>query len=179
MRPSTPILGLLGICTCLTVALPQVLPARDTATAEPAAPGEVIALYMSGRVATEHVDQTTDAWTGELVSLATGEVTGTLRHEISCRDATSFPCVVFDSTDTFTLAEGTIVAEGTESIAPYANAAPGLFHVGIHPEGNSIVSTTGIYAGRSGRAQLMARHDGREYPGHVTFDDVWLIRLDP
>lgn len=176
MRSPIRILSLVGIATLLTltVTVAQV-PGSSAAPAQ----GDVIALYMSGRIATEPVDRATDSWTGDVVSLATGEVAGTLRHEISCQDVTSFPCAVFQSTDTFTLAGGTIVAQGTESIAPYAGGEPGLFHVGIHPEGNSIITATGAYAGRTGSATLKARHDGREYPAHVTFDDVWLIRLDP
>ena len=178
MRPSTRILGFVGIFAALTAAVSQLVPA-SAQTPGAAAQGDVIGFYLSGRVATEHVDQATDAWTGDLVSLATGEAVGTLRHEITCHDVTSLPCIVFKSKDTFNLPGGTIVSEGTESVAPYAGAEPGIFHVGIHPQGNSITSATGVFAGRTGRAQLLARHDGREYPGHITFDDFWLIRLDP
>lgn len=188
MRPLTRILSLVAILTGLTAAAFQVLPSPDAALGEAElvaetttapAQGDTIALYLSGRIATKTVDQATDSWTGDLISLATGGVAGTLRHEITCHNVTSFPCMVFTSTDTFALQGGTIVARGTESVAPYAAAEPGIFHVGIHPQGNSIISATGVFEGRTGRAQLLARHDGREYPGHVTFDDFWLIKYDP
>jgi hypothetical protein len=149
----------------------------ETSTAR--ARGDFIALYFAGRLPTQSSDHSRDFWTGDIRSLSTGEVVGTLRHEISCHEVTSFPCFVFTAVDTFTLPGGTIVNRATVSVAPDA-ANPGFFyHAGIHPEGKSIVSGTGIFAGRTGRAHMSARHDIREYPGHVTFDDFWLIELDP
>ncbi len=174
MRPTARILSLVGLLSLTTVAVSQG--ARATS---PGDPPEVIALRFTGRYATQTVDPSRDFWTGNVVSLTTGEVAGTLRHEITCHDRTSFPCLVFQATDTFTLPGGTIVSRGTESVAPYAAKEPGFFHVGIQPEGDSIISATGVFAGRTGRATLKAVHDGREYPAHVSFDDVWLIELHP
>ena len=187
MRRSTRIFSVIGLFAVATsaVSLVPLSPRPDVgqsrlvaATKAAASPGDVIALRFAGRYPTRSVDASRDSWTGNIVSLATGEVAGTLSHEITCHGATSFPCVVFQSTDTFTLSEGTITTRGTESVAPIA-AKPGFFHVGIYPDGNSIISATGVFEGRTGRAILQARHDGREYPGHVTFEDFWLIELDP
>jgi len=186
MRAFTSILSFVAILTFVAAAGFQAVSNREAelgrtklvAQMNPALPRDTIALYVSGRIATKPVDHSTDSWTGDLVSLATGEVAGVLRHEITCHNVSSFPCMVFTSTDTFTLQDGTITTRATESVAPDA-AEPGQFHVGIHPAGNSVIAATGAFEGRTGKAQLMARHDGREYPAHVTFDDVWLIKLDP
>ena len=64
------------------------------------------------------------------------------------------------------------------SVAP-DGTAPGFFHVGIHPEGKSIIEATGVFAGRTGTAHMSGRHGGQEFPAWVTFDDFWLIELDP
>ena len=116
-------------------------------------------------------------WTVDLLS-PQGDVVGSLTHDIVCSTRTPPPCAVFDSTDTFSFPEGQIVNRSPESVAP-SPADPGHFLVGIHPPGKSIVSGTGIFAGRTGRAQMAGLHDTREMPGFATFDDVWLIELDP
>jgi hypothetical protein len=187
MRRSTGILSFVGLLAVVAIAA-SVVPlsprgdldqSRLVAVTKTAPDqGDVIALRFAGRYPTRTIDSSRDSWTGDIVSLATSDVVGTLNHEITCHGATSFPCVMFQSTDTFTLPGGTITSRSTESVAPVA-AMPGFFHVGIYPESNSIISATGAFEGRTGRAILQARHDGREYPGHVTFEDFWVIELDP
>jgi hypothetical protein len=84
--------------------------------------------------------------------------------------------MVFDATDTFRFSEGMIVNRAKEAIAPDPTDS-GWVLVGIHPSGNSIGPGTGSFARRTGRAEMSGHHDGRELPGHVTFDDFWLIEL--
>lgn len=45
--------------------------------------------------------------------------------------------------------------------------------------GNSIIKATGAFAGRTGKAHMSGRHGGQDLPGFVSFDDFWLIELDP
>jgi hypothetical protein len=139
--------------------------------------GDTIAVRFAGRLTNQSTDPRHLTWGGELRSLASGEVVGTLSHDITCLGAVGLPCVVFEATDTFSFPNGTIVNRDLESAAPDP-AHPGFFLIGIHPDGKSIVSATGAFAGRTGRAHMSARHDGREAPT-VTFDDFWLIELDP
>jgi hypothetical protein len=139
--------------------------------------GDTIAVRFAGHLANKSTDPKHLTWVGELHSLASGQVMGTLTHDITCLGAIGLPCVVFEATDTFTFPSGTIVSRDLESAVPDP-AYPGFFLIGIHPDGKSIISATGVFAGRTGRAHMSARHDGREAPT-VTFDDFWLIELDP
>jgi hypothetical protein len=139
--------------------------------------GDTIAVRFATRLANKSADPRHLAWTGELRSLASGAVVGTLTHDISCLGAVGLPCLVFESVDTFTFPNGTLVNRAPMSAVPDP-AAPGFFLVGIHPDGKSIASATGAFAGRTGTAHMSGRHDGREVPTG-TFDDFWLIELDP
>jgi hypothetical protein len=51
--------------------------------------------------------------------------------------------------------------------------------VAARPEGKSIVTATGIYAGRTGSVRLSGLDDARGYPNELTVDDLWVIELDP
>jgi hypothetical protein len=139
--------------------------------------GDTIAVRFAGRLANKSTDPKHLTWVGELHSLASGAVVGTLTHDITCLGAVGLPCLVFEAVDTFNFRNGTIVNRALES-APPDPGHPGFFLIGIHPEGKSIVSAAGAFAGRTGTAHMSGRHDGREAPT-VTFDDFWLIELDP
>jgi hypothetical protein len=141
--------------------------------------GDTIAVRFAARLANTSTDSKHLAWTGELRSLASGAVVGTLTHDITCLGAVALPCLALgtEAVDTFTFPQGTIVNRALLSAAPDPGA-PGLFLIGIHPDAKSIVSATGAFAGRTGTAHMSGRHDGREVPT-ATFDDFWLIELDP
>ncbi len=159
---------------CAALALFSTSLAGET-TAAPAA--EVMIVRYEDRLETHSSAPGHLTWTVDLLS-PQGDVVGSLTHDIVCSTSTPPPCAVFDSTDTFNFPQGQIVNRAPESVAP-SPADPGQFLVGIHPPGKSIVSGTGIFAGRTGRAQMAGLHDTREMPGFATFDDVWLIELDP
>lgn len=55
---------------------------------------------------------------------------------------------------------------------------PGSSLIGIHPDGKTIEGT-GVYAGRTGKIHQSGFHICNECPNFVTFDDFWLIELDP
>jgi len=140
--------------------------------------GDIFALRFVGRVANVSTDPSHWRFNGEVQSLATGEVVGTLTHQLTCLGTVSLPCPVVDVVDTFQFADGALVSRAKETIAADPGH-PGFALIGIHPDGKSIVEATGTMAGRTGRAQMSGHHDGRELPGYATFDDFWLIELNP
>jgi hypothetical protein len=185
MRPSTRIVGSATVILLAAVVLSVGITgqpadlgrARMIVEATSAfRQGDTIAVRVAGRLANQSTDPRHMIWVGELRSLASGEVVGTLTHDITCLGAVGVPCLVFEAVDTFNFPDGTIVSRDLES-APPDPAHPGFFNIGIHPDGKSIVSATGVFAGRTGTAHMSGRHDGREAPT-VTFDDFWLIELD-
>jgi hypothetical protein len=140
--------------------------------------GDTIAVRFAGRFSNESTEPSHVAYSGELRSLATGEVVGTMTHDLTCAGAAGLPCPVVDVVNTFRFPEGTIVNRALESIAADPQH-PGFALSGNHPDSRSITSGTGAFAGRTGRAHMSGHHDGREFPAYVTFDDFWLIELDP
>lgn len=85
-----------------------------------------------------------------------------------------------DEVMTFRFPDGELVNHAVLNFA-LDLAHPGYFHVGIHPQGNTIVPErgTGAYAGRTGRLRMTGWHDGRAFPEQATFDDFYVIELDP
>jgi len=140
--------------------------------------GDTVALRFAGRLPNQSSDPTHLVFTGEVRSMSTGEVVGTMTHDVTCLSSTPPPCAVLDAVNTFRLAEGALVNHALESVAPDPQHADFVL-IGNHPPGESIVSGTGAYEGRTGRAHMSARHEISELPGFATFDDFWLIELDP
>jgi hypothetical protein len=140
-------------------------------------PGDSLALHVAGRLADESTDPRRFVFNGQLRSLDSGEVVGTVTHDATCFGAAAVPCPVLQVTNTFNLPDGTIVNQALESVALDPQHA-GFGLISIRPDGKSIVAGTGAYAGRTGRAKMSGWHDGRELPEYVTFDDFWLIELD-
>lgn len=138
--------------------------------------GDTLA-FRSGRVASHSPNPQHLVFDGDLTSLATGDKVGTFTWDLTCGQAIGFPCGVYEVTNTFRLPGGTIVSRGMASVAPDPTG-PGFFHIGIHPDADNIVETTGVYNGRRGRAHMSGRHGGHEFPAYASFDDFWLIELD-
>jgi len=106
-------------------------------------------------------------------SLVTGEKIGTATHNISP------PSAVMDHVMTFHLPDGDLVAHSTESVAPDPQHS-GLFLIGIHEENNIVPEKSpGAYAGRTGKVTMSGWHDGNKLPEQTTFNDFYLIELDP
>lgn len=180
----TPVVAV--VCTALTggfglgnISLGRAAATPPTAvTAEGGSGGERIAVRFAGRLQNESTDPGRLVFTGDMLSLGTGDKLGTMTHDVavpcSLRDPSS-GCAG-DVVNTFRFTDGsTIVNRAQESFAPDPRA-PGFFLVGIHPTADSIEGT-GRFTGRTGRAHMSARHDGSALPGFATFDDFWLIEL--
>ena len=97
MRHSTRILGSAAIplaAVLLSMRAPgqptHLGPARLVVEATSAFEhGDTIALRFAGRLANNSADQTHLIWVGEVRSLASGDVVGTLTHDITCLGASS------------------------------------------------------------------------------------------
>lgn len=140
--------------------------------------GDTMAFRVAGRLPRESPEPSRSVFNGDLMSLATGDTVGSFTWDLTCHHAVGVPCIVYEVTNTFRLPQGSLVARTHATAAPDAGH-PGYFLIGVHPDANNIVEATGAFAGRSGRAHQSGRHDGRDLPGFVTFDDFWLIELDP
>ncbi len=153
--------------------------------AEPASTAsDVIAVRFAGELPNQKAYSSPGflLFSGNMTS-AEGQLLGTLTHEARCAVTTPPPCLVFDVTTTFDFTEGQhpggrIVNQAKLSAAPDPQH-PGQLLVGIHQPESEIVATRGAFAGRRGRAHMSGRHDCRHCPDFMTFDDFWLIELDP
>jgi hypothetical protein len=114
-------------------------------------------------------------YTADLYSLASGEKVGTASHNVMFTSASTA-----DHRVTFHLPDGDLVSHAVEVFAP-DSTKPGFFLVGVHPEGKTILPEhgTGAYAGRTGRLRMAAWHDATKFPNEVSFDDFYVIELDP
>lgn len=85
-----------------------------------------------------------------------------------------------DDVMTFRFQDGELVSRAVLSFSP-ATIAPGFFYVVTRPQGDTIVPErgSGAYAGRTGRVRMAGWHDGRAFPERATFDDFFVIELDP
>jgi hypothetical protein len=148
-----------------------------------ATPGDVIAIRFTGELPNQKAYSSPGffLFSGNMTS-PRGEVLGTLTHEAVCAVTPPPPCLVFDVTSTFDFAGdgspgGRIVNQAKLSAAPDPQH-PGQLLVGIHQPESTIVEMTGVFAGRTGRAQMSGRQDCGSCPEFMTFDDFWLIELD-
>lgn len=170
---------LMPILGSLTDRAIEVGPTRMVAqTASAFGSGDTLAIRFAGRVPGQSAAHDRIVFDGDMTSLATGEVVGGFTWDLTCNQVVAFPCGVYEVVNTFRFAQGTLVTRAVAAVAP-DGSAPGFFHVGIHPEGDSIIEATGIFSGRTGKAHMSGRHGAQEFPAHVTFDDFWLIQLDP
>ena len=140
--------------------------------------GDTIAVRVAGRIASTSPSPNRLVFDGPMTALGSGEPAGNFTSDLSCHGAAGIPCGVYEVINTFEFSDSSIVTKSTANVAPDATAA-GFFHVGIHPDADNITHGTGIFAGRTGTAHMSGRHDGHEFPAAATFDDFWLIQLDP
>lgn len=147
------------------------VPAADAATT---AQGNRLALNFRGTGNQEPAESGRFQWTTDLYSMGTGEKVGTGTHNVSP------PSAMMDHVMTFHLPDGDLIAHSTESVTPDPQHQ-GLFLIGIHAKEKNIVpgKGTGAYAGRTGKVTMSGWHDGNKFPEQVTFNDFYLIELDP
>jgi hypothetical protein len=153
-----------------------VVPTAEAATGSGAVGSsrDVLALNFRGTGHSEPVSEPgRSQFTADLYSLATNEKVGTATHNISP------PSVIMDHVMTFHLPDGDLVAHSTESVVPDPQH-PGVFLIGIHEDNNVVPEKgTGAYAGRTGKVTMSGWHDGNKLPEQATFNDFYLIELDP
>jgi hypothetical protein len=106
-----------------------------------------------------------------MISLATGEVIGEIVDEVGGM------CPVFDVVTKFKFSDGEIVNHMPVSCAPDAQRE-GWIIVGNRPDNNSIIKTTGVFEGRTGKIRLSGTNDLRKFPEELYQDDFWVIELD-
>jgi hypothetical protein len=136
--------------------------------------GDMLWLNFRGTGQSEPTEPGRFQFTTDLYSMAIGKKVGTGTHNISP------PSVMMDHVMTFHLPGGDLVAHSVESVAPDPQH-PGVFLIGIHTTENNIVPQrgTGAYAGRTGKVTMSGWHDGNKLPEQATFNDFYLIELDP
>jgi hypothetical protein len=146
------------------------IPAADAATA---ALGNRLALNFRGTGNLEPAERGRFQWSTDLYSLITGERVGTGNNN------TSMTVPIEDHVMTFHLPDGDLVTHSKESVMPDPQH-PGFAVVGIHQD-NNIVSErgTGAFAGRTGKATMSGWVDGNKLPTRATFNNFYLIELDP
>lgn len=137
--------------------------------------GDVLALDAYGPVKNGGAEPTHPVFTGNLYSLATGELVGTIVDDVQCFTQRGFPCNVVDVTTTFNLPEGQIVNRMFVSVDPDPQKPPGYFLTGSRQDGDTVVSGTGIYGGRTGNTRLSGHVDLRNMPAGADFDDWFTI----
>lgn len=108
-----------------------------------------------------------------MIELATGKVVGTIIDDIKA----PIPGILFDVTTSFKFADGELVNHMLVSSAPDVQR-PGWIIVGNRPTSNSIISATGVFAGRSGKIRLSGINDLTKFPNEVYQDDFWVIELN-
>jgi hypothetical protein len=141
-------------------------------------PGDKIVVRFNGRYKDEATEPGLFRFTGDMLS-PTGEKVGTEIHQAKCSTTTPPPCGVFDVEETFQFPEGTIKVK-TPSSAPSDPQYPDHLVIGIHTEQDNVAEGTGVFAGRTGRARSSGWHDISEIQnGYATFNDFWLIELNP
>ncbi len=151
------------------------VPAVAPAAAEPEP--DFIALNPRGVVPVEMVDGAFVV-TADLFSLTTGDKIGTFTDRATCSTSAPPPCLVFDVTTTFRLPGGEILNRVQVSSSPDPTK-PGFVFAAFRPATDTIVSGTGRYAGRTGRAVGWGIGDMRDFPRMIGLDIFTVIRFNP
>jgi hypothetical protein len=168
-------LGLAVLVTGAIVSIQPGVPAAQGAMKTYGVGGsdDTLALNFRGIGRGEPAESGRFQFTTDVYSMVTGEKIGTGTHNVSP------PAVMMDHVMTFHLPDGDLVAHSTESVAPDPQHS-GLALIGIHEKNNIVPEKgTGVYAGRTGTATMSGWHDANKFPDQATFNDFYLIELDP
>lgn len=176
------VVGLVAACVAAVAAV-------GVASAAPAPAGpEILTVNMRGTSPNVSTDPTRMVFQFELYSVTTGRQIGTATDDVACKatrsggesplDADQLPgCPLFDAITTFHLPAGDIVNRATVSVMPDP-ARPGWVLNGSFPDSDTIVSGTGAYADRTGKARLSGANNVLGFPMQLTGDDIFVIELD-
>ena len=147
-----------------------VAAAEEAATA---APGDRLALNFRGTGTLEPAAPGRLQYSTDLYSLVTGERVGIGTNNVL------MTVPIEDHVMTFHLPDGDLVAHSKQSVMPDPQH-PGYALLGIHQENNILPERgTGAYAGRTGTATMSGWVYGAELPEQATFNNLYLIELDP
>jgi hypothetical protein len=182
MKPLFRYVAAVVVLTALTVSLEaqvgDVGPARMVAdTSSAFQDGNTLAFHVAGRVPIKTPAPNRLAADVDVTSLTSGEVVGKMTWDLTCYGVVGVPCGHYDVVATFRLPGGTLVNRAKAS-AVLDPGHPDSFLIGIHPEGKTIEGT-GVFEGRRGTVHQSGYHICKECPNFATFDDFWLIELDP
>lgn len=152
--------------------------AGPTQAAATTGDGDKILVRFNGRYENVATEPGMFRFVGDMLS-PSGARLGTQIHQAKCSTSTPPPCGVFDVEETFEFPDGTIKVKTPESAATDPQYPDHLL-IGVHPQQDNIAEATGIFAGRSGRGRASGWHDLSELQeGYATFNDFWLIELNP
>jgi hypothetical protein len=166
----------LGLSISVAAVLAPLAPVRTTTSGAQA--GEVPeTLVLNFRGTGVRQDSATQrfVYTADLYDTPGGRRVGT-----ATADVQFISPLTLDHVITFHLPAGDLVDHAVEAIAPDASRQ-GHYLIGIHPEADTIVAGrgTGAYAGRTGHLTMSGWHDGSKFPQQDTFNDFYLIELNP
>jgi hypothetical protein len=139
---------------------------------------DFVAVNPRGSGINQSTDPTKQVYTADLFSLTTGKVIGTFTDVITCSTASVPPCAAFDVETTYRLPGGDIVNRGNWSGVPDPQR-PGFLVIGTRPKTDTIVSTSGRFAGRTGRVNGWGSVDARNFPTQLGYDVFTVIQLVP
>jgi hypothetical protein len=146
------------------------------AAAEPVP--DFVALNPRGSGINQSTDPTKLIYTADLFSLTTGQLIGNFTDVITCASASIPPCAAFDVETTYRLPGGDIVNRGYWSGVPDPQR-PGFLVIGTRPTTDTIVATSGRFAGRGGRVNGWGSVDARKFPTQLGYDVFTVIQLVP
>jgi hypothetical protein len=155
------------------IVSPTIRPGIPAAEAAGRAQSDTLALHFRGTGHQQPAEQGRFQWSTDLYSLVTGDRVGTGTNNADLR------APIMDQVMTFHLPDGDLVAHSKESVIPDPQH-PGFALVGVHQDNNVVPERgTGAYARRTGKATMSGWHDGNKLPEQATFNDFYLIELDP
>jgi hypothetical protein len=147
------------------------MPAAEAAAGVPGK--NRLALNFRGTGNLEPAEPGRFQYTTDLYSLITGERVGTGTNNVL------MTVPIEDHVIIFHLPDGDLVAHSKQSVMPDPQY-PGFALVGIHQDSNVVPERgTGAYAGRTGTATMSGWVDGSKLPEQATFNNFYLIELDP
>ena len=163
----------LAVLVAGVIVSPGLRPGVPAAEAAAGAQGDTLALHFRGTGTQQPAEPGRFQWSTDLYSLTTGEKVGTGTNNADMR------APIMDQVVTFHLPDGDLVAHSKETVL-LDPQHPGFAVVGVHQDNNVVPEKgTGAYAGRTGKVTMSGWHDGNKLPEQATFNDFYLIELDP
>jgi hypothetical protein len=110
-----------------------------------------------------------------LFSLSDGTLKGSALDSYTCGTGPP-PCLVFDVKTVLRYPDGEVTLRDEIPVAPDPGR-PGFFLFGTRPSSSHIVSSTGVYAGRTGWLAVSGSLDMRRCPDPMPFEGIGMLVL--